>query len=65
MSPAMVRLDEALRVLEAYEIVTARRRQRFLSTKGSERIRWRAMWYEAIEQLEAAQKRVAELTGDV
>ena len=62
MTPALVRLDEAVRVAEAYEIMVERRRQRFLETRGNERIKWRAMWFEAVEQYEAALARVKALT---
>lgn len=62
MTPALVRLDEAIRVAEAYEICVERRRQRFLETKGTERLKWRAMWFDAVEQYEAALARVKALT---
>jgi len=54
-------LEEAERVAEAYEVMVERRRQRFMESRGAERIKWRHMWYAAVEQYEAAQERVAAL----
>lgn len=58
-------LDEAMAVADAYEIMVERRRQRFMEARGAERLQWRAMWYHALEQYEAAQARVAQLTKQV
>ena len=52
-------------VADAYEIMVERRRQRFMEARGAERLQWRAMWYHALEQYEAAQARVAQLTKQV
>lgn len=63
MTPALVRLDEALMVADAYAEQTERRRQLWLAALGTPRaLHLRAMWQAAVEQYEAAQRTVASLT---